>query len=131
MSYLKKRKGSPMKAAARKRKTSETPASCKVFNTAEIGSLLRARRKELGYTQEDIAELMRFSPRLVGEIERGRETVGIQKVLNYALNLGIDITLTVRGKAQPKQCNDNRSSAIVVEARCEKENHERETLRFS
>jgi len=88
-----------MKVTAQKRKASETPASCKVFNTTEIGSLLRARRKELGYTQEDIAELMRFSPRLVGEIERGRETVGIQKVLNYALNLGVDITLTVRGKA--------------------------------
>jgi len=74
------------------------PATLQVFDAVEIGSLLRMRRKELGYTQEDIASLMSVSPRLVGEIERGRKTVGIQKVLNMATGLGIDITLSVRGR---------------------------------
>ena len=45
-----------------------------------LGVLLRKRRKKLG-----------CSPRLVGEMERGRGSVGIDKVLAYAMSLGIDI----------------------------------------
>ena len=56
-----------------------------------LGAVLRARRKKLGYTQEQVAEMLAFSPRLVGEIERGRPTVGIDKVLLYATNIGIDV----------------------------------------
>lgn len=68
-----------------------------VFDAAEFGKVIRQRRKELGYTQEAIAAMSNCSPRLIGEIERGRTTVGIQRVLDLATNLGIDITLTVRG----------------------------------
>lgn len=58
---------------------------------ATLGDLLRRRRKSLGYTQEEVADMLGFSPRLVGEIERGRGTVGIDKVLRYAQALGIDV----------------------------------------
>lgn len=57
----------------------------------DIGALLRRRRKFLGYTQEELAEGLGFSPRLIGEMERGRGTVGIDKILHYATNLGIDL----------------------------------------
>ena len=63
---------------------------------ASLGPLLRKRRKSLGYTQEEVAEMLGFSPRLVGEIERGRGTVGIDKVLSYALALGIDLVALER-----------------------------------
>ena len=76
-----------------------SPARKQVFDAAEIGSLIRLRRKELGYTQGHIAAIMGISPRLVGEIERGRKTVGIQKVLDMATGLGIDFTLSVRGRS--------------------------------
>ena len=56
-----------------------------------LGVLLRKRRKKLGYTQEQIAGMLGCSPRLVGEMERGRGSVGIDKVLTYAMSLGIDI----------------------------------------
>ena len=69
----------------------------KVLNAADVGFILRKRRKELGYTQEQFGALVGMSPRLVGEIERGKETVGIQKVMNFATALGIDMRLTVRG----------------------------------
>lgn len=63
-----------------------------------LGALLRARRKRLGYTQEQVAAMMGCSPRLIGEIERGRRTVGIQRVLDLALGLGIDLFAVPRGE---------------------------------
>ena len=62
-----------------------------------IGALLRTRRKQLGMTQQDVAEFLRFSPRLIGEMERGRDTVAIGKVMRYANGLGIDFVLRARG----------------------------------
>ena len=60
-------------------------------NAVDLGIILRNRRKKMGYTQEELADMLGFSSRLVGEIERGRGTVGIDKVLLYATTLGIDI----------------------------------------
>ena len=63
----------------------------RIFAGKDLGEQLKHRRKELGYTQEDIASMTGFSPRLIGEIERGRGTVGIDRVLAYATGLGIDL----------------------------------------
>lgn len=68
-----------------------------IRSSAELGTLIRKRRKQLGYTQEQIAMFMGCSPRLIGEIERGRGTVGIQKVLDLACGLGIDLAAFPRG----------------------------------
>ncbi len=73
------------------------PSATKVYEAAEIGAFIRQRRKELGYTQEYVAKFLGCSPRLIGEIERGRGTVGIQRVLDLATNLGVDIVLSARG----------------------------------
>lgn len=63
----------------------------RVHTAADLGVVLRARRKKLGYTQENVAMLMGCSPRLVGEMERGRGTVGFDRMLAYATGLGIDL----------------------------------------
>ena len=63
----------------------------RVTEGAALGAALRSRRKRLGYTQEDLADMLGFSPRLVGEIERGRGTVGIDKELAFATALGVDV----------------------------------------
>ena len=63
----------------------------RVTEGAALGAAIRDRRKRLGYTQVELADALGFSPRLVGEIERGRGTVGIDKVLSFATALGIDV----------------------------------------
>ena len=65
-------------------------------DVTHIGREIRARRKQLGYTQEEVAPVVGMSPRLVGEIERGRDTVGIGKVLRLCQVLGLDIELRER-----------------------------------
>ena len=37
-----------------------------------IGSLLKRSRKSLGYTQEDVAELLDLAPRYISDIERDK-----------------------------------------------------------
>lgn len=68
-----------------------------ITTAAELGALIRSRRKRLGYTQAQVAAFMGCSPRLIGETERGRGTVGIQKVIDLARGLGIDLYAIPRG----------------------------------
>lgn len=70
----------------------------RVFDAKELGEALKARRRELGYTQETAAGLCAHSVRVVGDIERGRETVGIGIVFDYAAVLDVDLVLLVRGR---------------------------------
>ena len=69
----------------------------RIYDAEGLGGAFRTRRRELGYTQETAAMLCMHSTRVIGDIERGRSTVGIGVVLDYAAILGIDVTLEVRG----------------------------------
>lgn len=66
-------------------------AGTRIADARDMGARLRHRRKTLGYTQEQVASMMGCSPRLVGEIERGRGSVGFDRMLSYATGLGIDL----------------------------------------
>lgn len=69
-----------------------------VWNSTDLGRIIRARRKKLGYTQVQVAAMMGVSPRLIGEIERGRGTVAVQTVLDLCTGLGIDLFAVGRGE---------------------------------
>jgi HTH-type transcriptional regulator/antitoxin HipB len=74
------------------------PTSISRVSTPEqVGALVRARRKVLRLTQIDAAALCNVSPRLLGELERGRPSVGIGLVLRVAATLGLDVTIAARG----------------------------------
>ena len=69
-----------------------------LFDAADWGAMLRARRKKLGYTQEQVAEMMGCSARLIGDIEHGKRTVGVQRLIDLTLGLGIDLYGIPRGE---------------------------------
>jgi HTH-type transcriptional regulator/antitoxin HipB len=71
----------------------------RLSDPAQLGVVLRQRRKELGLTQIDAAALSNVSPRLLGELERGRASVGLGLVLRVAATLGLDLSLVPRGGA--------------------------------
>lgn len=76
----------------------DQPATRTCFSMAEIGDVLRTRRRELGMTQDEVAQYCNCSQRLISEMERGRGTVGIDKVIRYANGLGVDFLTSIRGK---------------------------------
>jgi HTH-type transcriptional regulator/antitoxin HipB len=65
--------------------------------TRELGVLVRAVRKEQGLTQLDIAGLAGMSNRFIIDLERGKPTLQMQKVLDVLGLLGLE--LTVRKKS--------------------------------
>ena len=77
---------------------SDLPAQTLCYDMAGIGQVLRTRRKELGMTQAQAGAYCSCSQRLISEMERGRGTVGIDKVIRYANGLGVDFVMSVRGR---------------------------------
>jgi DNA-binding XRE family transcriptional regulator len=64
----------------------------------ELGNALRARRRELGLTQEEVAGVIGVNRRVIGELERGKGTVQLRIAMEVARVLGLDIELEPRGK---------------------------------
>jgi HTH-type transcriptional regulator/antitoxin HipB len=59
----------------------------------QFGALIRATRKGLGVTQRDLALTSGTGLRFVVDLERGKETCEIGKVLTILQTLGIKLTL--------------------------------------
>ena len=45
----------------------------KIKNAADFGQIIRKRRRELGYTQEFVAEFTRVSVTYISQLERGKK----------------------------------------------------------
>ena len=63
----------------------------RIRKTSELGKLLRAQRKEQGLTQLQLAAMCNVGPRFIGELERGKPTVELEKALYVAHMLGVRI----------------------------------------
>lgn len=70
-----------------------------VYSPEEIGAAIRARRKRLGYTIEQVARANNCSIRFVSELERGKPGAGIELVLRVAHSIGLDLGTKERGGA--------------------------------
>ena len=62
----------------------------------EIGKRIQNRRKSLGFTQEQIAEMMNVSVQMVSNLERGNKAIRIDNLLSISriLQVSTDYILT-------------------------------------
>ena len=65
-----------------------------IQSTEDIGQLVRTFRKKLGVTQSDLALTAGTGLRFIIELEKGKATCQIGKVLQVLQVLGIQIHLT-------------------------------------
>jgi y4mF family transcriptional regulator len=65
-----------------------------MLTSGQVGAVIRATRKALGVTQADLALTSGTGLRFVVDLEQGKETCQIAKVLLVAQTLGIRIQLT-------------------------------------
>lgn len=71
-----------------------------------IGSRLLMKRRELHYTQEQMAELLGVSTGFYGMIERGEKAPSIEKLVIIYERLGTDITYLLTGNEKEGQVPD-------------------------
>ena len=69
-----------------------------IKTSKELGEIIRVVRKSQKLTQFELAGSLMFGNRLISEIENGKSTTQIEKVLKRLDGLGIDIVLTKRGE---------------------------------
>ena len=68
-----------------------------VRDATEIGAVLRRARKRQGLTQQGLADLVGVGVRFVSEVERGKGTAEVDRVIDLLRGVGIDVFLAARG----------------------------------
>lgn len=70
------------------------------MNTEQIGIIVRERRRELGLTQAYLAAISGTGIRFVIELEKGKPTLQLEKVLTVLKVLNLDLTLDVEYESE-------------------------------
>ena len=68
-----------------------TDQSFRIKDVADFGKAVKNRRKELGYTQKDLSEITGISASFLSDLENGKATVELGKVLMVVSLLGLNI----------------------------------------
>ena len=68
----------------------------KITDSKELGNTIRERRKKLSYTQKYIAEITGFSVSFLSDLENGKPTCEIGKILHLVNLLGLDLSVEAR-----------------------------------
>jgi len=71
--------------------------SGKISSLTDLVGAVKARRKTLGLTQADLADLARTGTRFVVDLEKGKPTLQIDKVLAIVSLLGLELHIEERG----------------------------------
>lgn len=68
-----------------------------ITTVAEIGNLIREERVRQGLTQTDLAGISGVGITFISQLENGKTTVEMGRVLNVLTMLGIDLIAERRG----------------------------------
>lgn len=68
-----------------------------IRNAKEFGKAIRDRRKRLGYTQTELAEVCDVGVMFVSQLEGGKPTAQLEKAIRVANRVGLDLEFRERG----------------------------------
>lgn len=68
----------------------------KITDSVSLGQAIRARRKELNYTQAYLSEFTGLSITFISDLERGKPTTELEKALRLINILGLDLFVAKR-----------------------------------
>ena len=69
-------------------------------NLQEIGKRIQLRRKQLGYTQDQLASMMDVSIQMISNLERGNKAIRIDNLINLSQILKISTDYILTGKME-------------------------------
>lgn len=70
-----------------------TPGPYRVYSAASLGDAIRHYRTEAGLTQAQLAEATGLQRSYLSELERGKETEQLARILRLLRHLGVRMTL--------------------------------------
>ena len=76
------------------------------MNLNKISNFIKIKRKELGITQEELAERLFVTEKAVSRWETGRGTPDISLLLPLSKELNIDVSELLNGEENKKSKND-------------------------
>lgn len=65
-----------------------------IENAKIFGETIRKFRKKQGLTQVQLSAMANVSPRFIGELEKGKPTIELDKALYVAWMLGLELTVS-------------------------------------
>ncbi len=71
-----------------------------ITTEAELGHIIRDRRKKQGLTIAELSMMVPCSPRLLSELERGQRGVSVGVILQLLALLGLEINIAGREEAE-------------------------------
>jgi HTH-type transcriptional regulator / antitoxin HipB len=74
----------------------------KIVDVEDLGRCVRAQRKAQGATQADFAALCGVGNRFISELENGKPTMELGKVLQVLKCLGLEVQVTPRGQGESR-----------------------------
>jgi len=69
----------------------------RIFDTKDIGSIAKKKRKQLNMTQPQLAAVSGAGVRFISDMENGKPTMQVGKILGILHVLGLDIYVSERG----------------------------------
>lgn len=80
----------------------------------EIGKRIQNRRKQQGYTQEQLAEMMNVSIQMISNLERGNKSIRIDNLINlcHILQVSTDYILTGKESSRNLSSLSQRMSQL-------------------
>ncbi len=67
-----------------------------IKNSVDLGKLIRNKRKAMGITQADAAGLCNVGVRFLSDLENGKPTLHLQKVIQVVQAFGLELDIKDR-----------------------------------
>lgn len=87
----------------------------RIRTPAELGALIRERRKELGLDQKSLADKVGVSRQWIVEIEKGKPGAPIGLLLRTLSALGIALNPEKEGAGPTKHAGKSRGTKVLVD----------------
>lgn len=71
--------------------------SGKILSSKSLGDVVRQQRKLQGATQVELASLCNVGVRFISDLENGKPTIELGKVLQVLNSLGLELAIQPRG----------------------------------
>ena len=86
----------------------------------DLGSRIRKQRRQLGWTQESLAERVNVSTSFVGHVERGTRKASLETLVSIANSLNVSLDYLMAGSLQnntiigpmPQSLNEHQRVAL-------------------